>query len=177
MTAVLSTTMTLRIILSVRGSLAQGGGYAGSTISSSNRANSTHVLSSGGRAPGMPNPPHPSSFGPTASSFGVGSGNGVVNINGYERKGSFGLGAGKEGAGAYNGPAYNGAYNKDGTYTLDEMRDKAARGEWDANASDGRSSVLEGKDENAYSPPAGAQRGYDGVKVTIDREVDYHGRK
>lgn len=70
---------------------------------------------------------------------------------------------------------YNAGYNKDGTYTLDEMRDKAARGEWDANASDGRSSVLEGKDENAYVAPG--QRGYDGVKVTIDREVDYHGRK
>lgn len=53
MAAVLTTTMTLRIILSVRGSLAQGGSYAGSSVSSSNCANTTHLLSAG-----RPNPAH-----------------------------------------------------------------------------------------------------------------------
>jgi hypothetical protein len=166
MTAVLTTTMTLRIILSVRGSLAQGGSYAGSAISSSNRGNSTHVLSSSGR---NPNPPHPSSFGPTHS-YGVQSQNAnnganVINIGTYgnpERKGSLSGGV-------------PGVVGKDGAYTLDEMRDKAAKGEWNEGASDGRSSVLEGKEGEAYGVPAA--RGYEGVKVTIDREVDYHGRK
>ncbi|KAG8838816.1 hypothetical protein FRC18_002490 [Serendipita sp. 400] len=164
MAAVLTTTMTLRIILSVRGSLAEGGSYAGSSVSSSARAASTHVLSSGGRA-GLPNPPHPSSFGPTHSSNGTQSNNGVLNIGGggaAERKASLSHGLGRDGA-----------------YTLDEMRDKASKAEWAENGSDGRSSVLEGKEGEAYgviSTPA-AGRGYEGVKVTIDREVDYHGRK
>jgi hypothetical protein len=164
MTAVLTTTMTLRIILSVRGSLAQGGSYAGSSISSSNRGNSTHVLSSSGRP--HPNPPNPASFGPTASSFGVQSNNnGVINIGGYgapERKGSL------------SGPA-GVVDTKNGAFTLDEMRDKAARGDWDGNGSDGRSSVIDGKEGEAYGAPNNGR--YDGVKVTIDREVDYHGRK
>lgn len=190
MTAVLTTTMTLRIILSVRGSLAQGGSYAGSTIASSTaRGTSTHVLSSNGR----PQPPHPSSFGPTASSFGVQSSNanGVLNIAGYggpERKGSLGGGVG---GGVSSGKDKEGAQHViggiagmgGGAYTLDEMRDKAARGDWNENASDGRSSVLEGKEGEAFGnapppvPQQPLQRGYEGVKVTIDREVDYHGRQ
>ncbi|KIM20191.1 hypothetical protein M408DRAFT_30565, partial [Serendipita vermifera MAFF 305830] len=51
-------------------------------------------------------------------------------------------------------------------------------------ASDGRSSVLEGKEGEAYGMPQGPPlahapggRGYEGVKVTIDREVDYQGRQ
>jgi len=125
------------------------------------------VLSSSGRP--NPVPPHPSSFGPTASSFGVQStGRGVLDINAYgapERKGSLSNGAG-------------GVAGKDGMYTLDEMRDKAARGDWNEGASDGRSSIVEGKEgvlDTHGAPPA--SRGYEGVKVTIDREVDYHGRK
>jgi len=53
MAAVLTTSMTLRIILSVRGPLASGGSFAGSsTNSSSSRA--THVLSSAiGRSGGQ----------------------------------------------------------------------------------------------------------------------------
>lgn len=50
--------------------------------------------------------------------------------------------------------------------TLDEMRGK----EWAVDGSDDRSSVLDGKEEygNGRVGP-----GYDGVKVTIDRETDY----
>jgi hypothetical protein len=72
---------------------------------------------------------------------------------------------------------------KEGAYTLDEMRDKIAKGDWNENASDGRSSVLEGKEGEAFgvtsTPPAAAHggRGYEGVKVTIDREIDYNGRQ
>jgi hypothetical protein len=135
MTTVLTTTMTLRIILSVRGSLAQGGSYTGSTIASSTaRGTSTHVLSSnsGVRAggQGQPQQPHATSFGQTASNFGVQStgagaggntGGGILNIGGYtgDRKGSLGLGAG----------GGSGVGKEGGAYTLDEMRDKAARGD------------------------------------------------
>lgn len=47
MAAVLTTTMTLRIILSVRGSLASGGSFAGSSSggSSGSRGATTHVIS------------------------------------------------------------------------------------------------------------------------------------
>ncbi|KAH7054675.1 hypothetical protein BKA62DRAFT_738933 [Auriculariales sp. MPI-PUGE-AT-0066] len=57
MCAVLTTTMTLRIILSVRGSLASGGAYAGvSTTGGSSRAGTTHVITTrgaGDRSGGM----------------------------------------------------------------------------------------------------------------------------
>jgi hypothetical protein len=43
MTAVLTTSMTLRIVLSVRGTLASGGSFAGSTTNGSSRT--THVIS------------------------------------------------------------------------------------------------------------------------------------
>jgi hypothetical protein len=98
-----------------------------------------------------------------------------LNIGGYtgDRKGSLGLSAG----------GASGVGKEGGAYTLDEMRDKAARGGCNENAADGRSSVLEGKEGEAFgvtpTPPAAAHggRGYEGVKVTIDREIDYNGRQ
>jgi len=45
MTAVLTTSMTLRIILSVRGTLASGGTFAGSTTAHSGSSRTTHVIS------------------------------------------------------------------------------------------------------------------------------------
>ncbi len=59
MAAVLTTSMTLRIILSVRGSLAHGGTFStGSAHTASSRT--THVLStrSGGGAPTISRAPH-----------------------------------------------------------------------------------------------------------------------
>lgn len=56
MAAVLTTTMTLRIILSVRGTLAYGGSFAGASTPNTSAGNSrgtTHVLSA--RAPGASN--------------------------------------------------------------------------------------------------------------------------
>lgn len=57
MAAVLTTTMTLRIILSVRGSLAQGGAYAGVSTTGSGSRGTTHVISTRGNAsqPGVVN--------------------------------------------------------------------------------------------------------------------------
>jgi len=172
MAAVLTTTMTLRIILSVRGSLAQGGNYAGSTVNSSNRG-TTHNLSGGAAGTGVGARGGPStqaasqgvpqSFGPTASGFQPGqdrSAN-VISIN----AGPGGLNTTRAGQ----------------PYTLDEMRSKADRDWVDSSDIDGKSSVAEGK-EGAYGLTGREQqdesiaRGGYGVKVTIDREVDYHGR-
>jgi len=47
MAAVLTVTMSLRIILSVRGSLAQGGAYAGVSTTGSGSRGTTHVISTG----------------------------------------------------------------------------------------------------------------------------------
>jgi hypothetical protein len=101
-------------------------------------------------------------------------GNGVLNIGGYaaERKGSLGGGLGASGVVSGVGK---------------ELADKAREG-WNEGASDGRSSVLEGKEGEAFgsatAPPAlpvaaaaPGGRGSEGVKVTIDREVDYAGRQ
>ena len=56
MAAVLTTTMTLRIILSVRGSLAKGGSFAGSSTgnnqSAGSRGQTTHVISTRRTGPG-----------------------------------------------------------------------------------------------------------------------------
>jgi len=56
MAAVLTTTMTLRIILSVRGSLASGGSFAGSTTgaASAGSRGTTHVISTRHTAAGQP---------------------------------------------------------------------------------------------------------------------------
>jgi len=172
MAAVLTTTMTLRIILSVRGSLAQGGVYAGSTVNSSNRG-TTHNLSGGGpagtgigarggasahAASGI-HGAGAQSFGPTASSFQPGQdrSTNVISIN----AGPGGLSTTRAGQ----------------PYT---------KTEWvDSSDIDGKSSVADGK-EGAYgltgreqqddSAARGGYGGLPGVKVTIDREVDYHGR-
>ena len=65
MAAVLTTTMTLRIILSVRGSLAQGGSFAGSSTAAASAGSrgTTHVISTRATNPGAGNAP------------------GVININ------------------------------------------------------------------------------------------------
>ncbi|KAI0349479.1 hypothetical protein OH77DRAFT_1465350 [Trametes cingulata] len=57
MAAVLTASMTMRIILAVRGSLAAGGAYAVSSSSAPSRSgNTTHVLSSARPPPSQPNP-------------------------------------------------------------------------------------------------------------------------
>jgi hypothetical protein len=55
-----------------------------------------------------------------------------------------------------------GVSGKEGMFTLDEMGDKAARGDWNEGGSDGRSSIIEVK-ENVLGDSV---RVYDGVKVT-----------
>jgi hypothetical protein len=62
-----------------------------------------------------------------------------------------------------------------------------SRGEWNEGASDRRANVLDGKEGESFGtalhphflPPhaGGGGRGYEGVKITIYREVDHHGRQ
>jgi hypothetical protein len=125
MTTVLTGAMTLRIILVVRGTLADGGSYLGTSSSQSGSSRSTHVIST--------------------SRSGV-----VTNPSRIPP-----------------------------TYTLDDMRSKAEP-EWH-ESSDGKSSVLDSKGGVLPVETPGGE-GNVGVKITIDREIDYdsapypHGR-
>ncbi|KZT19537.1 hypothetical protein NEOLEDRAFT_1165386 [Neolentinus lepideus HHB14362 ss-1] len=133
MAAVLTTSMTLRIILGVRGSLVDGGSFAGSHSSAtgSSRDATTHVISSRST--------------PAAGQFQIGS-----------------RGVGQ-------------------TYTIEDMRGVAAKGEeWTDPALDGKSSVHDTKE--AGFPPIESEN--QGVKITINQEVDveydnapYHGAR
>ncbi|TDL23152.1 hypothetical protein BD410DRAFT_827866 [Rickenella mellea] len=133
MAAVLTTTMTLRIILSVRGSLVSGGSFAGSSSagahSSSRSHGTTHVISTRATNNGANNNPN-------------------LSIS----------------------PQIVSRPNQ--TYTLEDMRAKSER-EWVEN--DGKSSVHEAKEgiipNEDYVPP-----GPLGVKITVDREVDFADR-
>ncbi|KAF5314827.1 hypothetical protein D9619_007201 [Psilocybe cf. subviscida] len=144
MTAVLTASMSLRIVLSVRGSLVRGGAFALSATAS----NSGMGNSSGGT-------------GSRATTHVVGR---------------------RSGTGAHQMSIGNGQ-----TYTLDELRTTGSAkvaGEWgvpsdgkssvhDDDASDGKVDALGNPYPNGHhivgvppSPP-------NGIKVTIDREIDY----
>lgn len=153
MAAVLTTTMTSRIVLSVRGSLASGGSFAGSSGAAASAGNSrgtTHVISTR----------H------TGGAAGAGGAPGVLNINSTLGGVTSGVGQtytiGDMGAAAV-GVGVGG--------------DTKSRHDWDA---DGKSSVNEGKEAalvpsdehvNVVDPSRDARDGY-GVKITIDRQID-----
>jgi len=117
MAAVLTTSMTLRIILGVRGSLDHGGSFAGASTGASNTTRS-HVFSAS-RSHGTGGVPH--------------------------------------------------------TYDLSQVS-KAAEGgggEWNLSDSDGKSSVNGPKAILPVGGPHGVDVGQDGVKITINQEVEY----
>ena len=115
MAAVLTTSMTLRIILSVRGTLVSGGSFAGaSTAAASGTSRSTHVISTG------------------RSHGGVGAAH---------------------------------------TYDLSQVS-KVAEGGGEWTDSDGKSSVNAPKGLLPVGSH-GVDVGHDGVKITIDQEVEY----
>jgi hypothetical protein len=128
MAAVITTTMTLRIILSVRGSLVYGGSFAGVWPSSTG----THTVSRGiasARAP------------PNASVLQIASN-------------------------THSAP----------TYTIDGIRQKTERG-WDGT--EGKNDILavsendhKPRDSPAYDADYSKAPGLQGVKITVDREVD-----
>jgi hypothetical protein len=120
MAAVLTTSMTLRIILGVRGTLVHGGSFAGASTAASGTSRSTHVITT------------------SRSHGGVG----------------VGVGTGQ-------------------TYDLSQVS-KAAEGggEWNLSDSDGKSSVGGPKGILPVGSH-GVDVGQDGVKITIDQEVEY----
>lgn len=125
MAAVLTTSMTLRIILSVRGTLNSGGSFAlnASSAHTGSTSRTTHVLST-----------------------------------------------------SRSGVPTDLSHNPHHTYTLDQMRSKP-EGEWgpDVDAKSvnelSKGGILPpGSDDVAVISPNPANLG---VKITIDREVDY----
>jgi len=124
MAAVLTTTMTMRIILSVRGSLVAGGSFSGSYSASHSSATASRATRS--------NHAH------TANS--------VLNINSHPNQ----------------------------TYTIGEIGKQGAKVD-----SDGKSSVLDSKGENAYDDRHVVPDHNNGaldVKITVDTEVEYDTR-
>ena len=129
MAAVITTTMTLRIILSVRGSLIHGGSFAGVWPSSTGTHSASRGIAST-RAP--PNAPS------------------VLQIA----------------SNAHSAP----------TYTIDNIRQKTERG-WDGSEGKGDIiAVAENDHKPLDSPEYDAEYpkapGLQGVKITVDREVD-----
>jgi hypothetical protein len=119
MAAVLTTSMTLRIILSVRGSLDHGGSFAGGSSAHSGNSRSTNVIS-------------------TSRSQVAGTG----------------------------APQ---------TFDLSQVSKAAEGGQWHLGAvdGDGKSSVHESDRAGAILPVGTHPAAPDGVKVTIDHEVEY----
>jgi len=117
MAAVLTTSMTLRIILSVRGSLNQGGSFAGGSAHSGN-SRSTNVISTSR-----------SQVGPGAPQ----------------------------------------------TFDLSRVSKVAEGGEWHLGPAegDGKSSVNESDRTGAILPVGTHPEAPGGVKITIDREIEY----
>jgi len=114
MAAVLTTSMTLRIILSVRGSLVHGGSFAGgSTAATSGQSRSAHVIS-------------------TSRSHGLGAAQ---------------------------------------TYDLSQVS-KVAEGGGEWALGDGDKSSVTGSSPKGILP-VGEEVGQEGVKITIDQEVEY----
>ena len=130
MAAVISTTMTLRIILSVRGSLFDGGSFAGVWPSSTGTHSTSRGVVASARAP--QNTPS------------------VLQIT----------------SNVHSAP----------TYTIDGIRQKAERG-WDGT--EGKSDILavaendhKPLDSPEYDADFSKAPGLQGVKITVDREVD-----
>jgi hypothetical protein len=117
MAAVLTTSMSLRIVLSVRGNLAHGGSFALSNSTNTGSSRTTNVIT-------------------TRTGGGV--------------------------------PTHISTHGGGHTFTLDEMRSKP-EGEWNG---DNKSSVND-TESKARELEADAARADVGVKITINREIDY----
>lgn len=121
MAAVLTTSMTLRIILSVRGSLVHGGSFAGASSAGSG-SRTTHVLSSAARS------------------------HGAVPV---------GMTGGQ-------------------TFDLSQVSKAAEGGDWNLAGDGDRGSINGSEREPKVGVlPVGAHGGNEGVKITVDQEVEY----
>lgn len=115
MAAVLTTSMTMRIVLSVRGSLANGGSFNG----------------------------------------GV---SGSVGASGLSRSGVVSTGR---------------SVGVAPTFDLSQVSKVAEGGEWNLSDVDGKSSVNGSESKGGILPVSAHAVGDDGVKITIDRQVEY----
>jgi len=115
MAAVLTTSMTMRIVLSVRGSLVNGGSFAGSISQS--------------------------------------TGNSGLSRSGVVSTGRSG--------------------NHAPTFDLSQVSKAAEGGEWHLSDADGKSSVNGSESKGVIMPTGAHVVGDEGVKITIDREVEY----
>lgn len=160
MAAVLTVTMTLRIILSVRGSLQSGGTYSGTTSSGVSRSHP----SNSGALPGSNSGPHIISTRATHPVVNIQTErHHTVSGGGVQTKSSNGVGTGRQ------------------TYTLEEMRARGERDWQDDNASnvsgaDFKAEITDyvGEDKSrGFASDEDVTGGRPGVKVMVDREVDY----
>lgn len=115
MAAVLTTSMTMRIVLSVRGSLVNGGSFAGSTSQS--------------------------------------TGNSGLSRSGVVSTGRTG--------------------NLAPTFDLSQVSKGAEGGDWHLSDGDGKSSVNGSESKGIIMPTGAHVVGDEGVKITIDREIEY----
>ncbi|KAG8694829.1 hypothetical protein FRC09_009574 [Ceratobasidium sp. 395] len=164
MAAVLTITMSLRIVLSVRGSLQAGGAYSGTTSSGVSRSHP----SNSGAIPGSNSGPHIISTRATHP---------VVNIQ-TERHHTVSGG----GTPTKTNSAGGGVGTGRQTYTLDEMRGQR---DWQDDAvSNASGPDVKGGEISDYGVPEDKQNALGseedvtrsttgGVKVKVDREVDY----
>ncbi|QRW20355.1 hypothetical protein RhiXN_09330 [Rhizoctonia solani] len=163
MTAVLTVTMTLRIILSVRGSLQSGGAYSGTTSSSASRSHP----SNSGALPGSNSGPHIISTRATHPVVNIQTERHHTVSGGHQHtKSGGGVGTGRQ------------------TYTLDGMHSRSERDWQDDNASNvsgvdakggdiGEYGVTEDKSRAlASEEDVAAARAQSTVRVMVDREVD-----
>ncbi|CAE6483843.1 unnamed protein product [Rhizoctonia solani] len=162
MTAVLTVTMTLRIILSVRGSLQSGGAYSGTTSSGVSRSHP----SNSGAIPGSNSGPHIISTRATHPVVNIQTErHHTVSGGGHQHtRSGGGVGAGRQ------------------TWTLDEMRGRAERDDdnvsnvsgVDAKAAEiGEYGITEDKSRAlASEEDIAAARAQPVVRVMVDREVD-----
>jgi len=144
MAAVLTTTMTMRIILSIRGGLANGGSFHGA---SSTQHSGSHS-GSHSRGPGLSN----------RGGMGVNSGTGtgpVISINTRQPQ-TFTIGGDKEDAARWPGV---------------DAANKNASSDFDGEG-DGRSAHSIPFKAPNDEPGLAISDGYNGVQVTIDKHVD-----
>jgi len=146
MAAVLTTTMTMRIILSIRGGLANGGSFHGSST-----AHSSSHSASNSRGVNISN----------RGAMGVTSGTGtgpVISINTRGQPQTFAIGGDKEDASRWPAPV--------------DVSNKEARSEYDGEG-DGRSAhSIPYNPYKASSDETGLALGGKGVQVTIDKHTE-----
>lgn len=148
MAAVLTTTMTMRIILSIRGGLANGGSFHGSSTAHSSSQSASHS-----RGPNISN----------RGAMGVNSGAGTGPVISINTRGvppqTFTIGGDKEDTSRWPAPVDAG--NKRGTSDYDGEGDGRSAHSIPYKANNESNLALGGKGD-----------GYNGVQVTIDKRID-----